>query len=67
MSKQSFKYSSGNHGYCKAIMQVAVMACLGMKDSPGRGAMNSRKESQEKFPSRRSCFKGNGKMVTFTV
>lgn len=61
------KYSSENHDYCKAIMQVAIVACLGMKDSSGRGAMNSRKESPEKFPSRRSCFKGKGKMVIFTV
>ena len=67
MSKQSFKYSSGNHGYFKAIMQVAVVACLGMKDTPGRGAMNSRKESPEKFPSWRSYFKGRGKMVIFLV
>ena len=67
MSKQLFKYSSGNHGYCNAIMQVAVVACLGMKNSPGRGAMNSRKELPEKFPSRRGMNKGRGKMVIFRV
>ena len=67
MSKQILNIQVENHGYCNAIMQVAIVACLGMKDSSGRGAMNSWKESPKKFPSRRSCFKGKGKMVIFTV
>ena len=67
MSRQLFKYSSENHGYCNAIMQVAVVACLGMKDSPGRNAGISRKNLPETFPYRRGLNKGRGKMVIFRM
>ena len=67
MSKQSFKYSSGNHGYCNAIMQVAVVACLGLEEPSGRSAEKITEKSPEKIPSRRGLNKGRGKMVIFKV
>ena len=39
------KYSRRNHGYCMAIMQVAVVACLGVTETPGRSAVNPRNET----------------------
>ena len=50
-----------------AIMQMVVVACLGMKKAPGRSAERSRKESPERVLSRRGLIRGKGKMVIFTI
>ena len=46
-----------------AIMQMVVVACLGMKKAPGRSAVKPRKDSPEKILSRRGLIRGKGKMV----
>ena len=46
-----------------AIMQMVVVACLGMKKAPGRSAERPRKESPERVRSWRGLIKGKGKMV----
>ena len=43
------KYSSRNHGYCMAIMQVAIVACLGVTETPGRSAVKPRNETPKRF------------------
>ena len=40
---------------------------MGWRDSPGRGAERSRKDSPEKILSRRGLIRGKGKMVIFTM
>ena len=50
-----------------AVMQMVVVACLGMKNAPGRSAERSWNKSPEKFLSRRGLIKRKGKMVIFTV
>ena len=49
------------------IMQMVVVACLGMKETPGRCAERPRKESPEILLSRKGLVNGKGKMVIFTV
>ena len=46
-----------------AIIQMVVVACLGMKKAPGRSAVNPQKESPEIVLSRRGLFTGKGKVV----
>ena len=45
------------------IMQVGVVACLGLKEAPGRCAVKPPKESPERVLSRRGLIRGKGKMV----
>ena len=49
------------------IMQVGIVACLGMKNAPGRCAERSWNKSPENVLSRKGLNKGNGKMVIFTL
>ena len=49
------------------IMQVGIVACLGMKKTPGRCAERSQKDSPETLLSRKGLVNGKGKMVIFTV
>ena len=47
-NKKTFiKYSTRNHGYCMAIMQEAVVACLGVTETPGRSAVKPRNETPD--------------------
>ena len=46
-----------NQCYCMAIMQMVVVACLGTKDAPGRGAVKLQKDSPEKIISRRGLIR----------
>lgn len=48
-------------------MQVAVVACLGVKDSSGRSAGSSRKISPEMILSQRGQNKGREKMFIFRM
>ena len=50
-----------------AIMQMVVVACLGMKKAPGRSAVKPQKDSSEKILSRRGLIRGKGKMVIFSM
>ena len=45
------------------IMQVGVVACLGVKKAPGRSAVKPQKESPKRVLSRRGPIRGNVKMV----
>ena len=56
-----------NHGYRKIIMQVAVVACLGMKNTSGRSVDCSRKDLSEVLLSRRGLIRFKGIMIIFTV
>ena len=49
-------YSSRNHSYCKSVMQVAVVACLGMKDTPGRNAESPRRRLPETVLPRKAVY-----------
>ena len=49
------------------IMQVGIVACLGMKKAPGRSVRSSRNESPEIVLSWRGLNKGKGIMVIFIV
>ena len=49
------------------IMQVGIVACLGMKKAPGRSAVKPRKESPENVLSQRGLNKGKGIMVIFRM
>ena len=62
-SKHLLNIQVENHGYCMAIMQVGVVACLVMKEAPGRGAVKLRKDSPEKILSRRGLIRGKGNKV----
>ena len=44
------------------IMQVGIVACLGMKKAPGRSAVNPRKDLLETVLSRRGCLRARAKM-----
>ena len=46
-----------------AIMQMVVVACLGMKKAPGRSAERPQKNSPERVLSRRGLIRGKGKMA----
>ena len=50
-----------------SIMQVGIMACLGMKEAPGRSAVKPRKDSPENVLSRRGLIEGRGKMVILSM
>ena len=50
-----------NHGYCMAIMQVVVVGCLGVRETPGRSAVKPRKESPKAVLSRRGLFTARAK------
>ena len=50
-----------NQCYCMAIMQMVVVACLGMKKTPGSCAERSRKDSPETLLSRRGCLRARAK------
>ena len=50
-----------------SIMQMVVVACLGMKKAPGRSAVKPRKDSPEKILSRRGLIRGKGKMVISSI
>ena len=39
------------------IMQVGILACLGMKKAPGRSAVKPRKDLPETVLSRRGCLR----------
>ena len=65
--KYLIKIQVENHGYCMTIMQVGIVAFLGMKKAPGESARNSRNESPENILSRRGLNKGKGIMVIFIV
>ena len=64
-SKYLVKIKVENHGYCMTIMQVGIVAFLGMKKAPGRSARSSRNESPENVLSWRGLVKGKGIMVIF--
>ena len=49
------------------IMQVVIVACLGMKKAPGKSAVKARKESPENVLSQRGLNKGKGIKVIFKV
>ena len=49
------------------VMQVGIVASLGMKKAPGRSAVKPQKDSPEIILSRRGLNKGKGIMVIFTV
>ena len=49
------------------IMQMVVVACLGMENTPGRSEVKPRKESLENVLSRRGMIKCNVKMVIFKM
>ena len=49
------------------IMQVGIVACLGMKKTPGRSAVKPWKESPKNVLSRRGLNKGKGMMVIFRM
>ena len=60
-NRQTFiKYSSTNHGYCMAIMQVAVVACLGVMETPGRSAVKPRNDLPNVLLSRRGLIRSKG-------
>ena len=67
MSKHLLNIQVENHGYCMTIMQVVVVACLGMKKAPGRSAVKPRKDLPETVLSRRGLFMCKGKKVIFIV
>ena len=48
-------------------MQMGVVACLGMRNTPGRCAVKPRKESPEKVLSWRGLIRGKGKMVIYSM
>ena len=50
-----------------AIMQMVVVACLGMKNAPGRSAVKPQKDSSKNVLSQRGLIRGKGKMVIFLV
>ena len=52
-----------NKCYCMAIIQMLVVAFLGVKKPQGRSAKRSRRESPEKFLPRRGLIRSKGKMV----
>ena len=61
-NRQTFiKYSSRNHGYCMAIMQVVVVACLGVTETPGRSVVKSRNKMPDVLLSRRGLIRSKGK------
>ena len=64
---QLLKIQVENQSYYMAIMQMVVVACLGMKKAPGRSAVKPQKDSPEIILSRRGLNKGKGIMVIFTV
>ena len=64
-SIQLLKIQVENQCYCMTIMQVGVVACLGVKNTPGRCAVKPPKESPERVLSRRGLIRGKGKMVIF--
>ena len=43
------------------IMQVGIVACLGMKKAPGRSAVKPRKDLPETVLSRRGCLRARAK------
>ena len=43
------------------IMQVGIVACLGMKKAPGRSAVKPRKDLPETVLSRRGCLRARSK------
>ena len=43
------------------IMQVGIVACLGMKKAPGRSAVKPRKDLPETVLSRRGCLSARAK------
>ena len=49
------------------IIQVGIVACLGMKKAPGRGAVKQRKDLPENVLSRRGLIEGRGNMVIFSM
>ena len=49
------------------IMQVGIVACLGMNKAPGRSAVKPQKDSPEIVLSQRGLNKGKGIMVIFIV
>ena len=67
MSKHLIKVQVENHGYCMTIMQVGIVACLGMKKAPGRSAVKPRKELPKNVLSRRGLNNGKGIIFIFTV
>ena len=48
-------------------MQVGIVACMGIKEAPGRSAVKPRKDLPETDLSRRGLNKGKGIMVIFTM
>ena len=46
------------------IMQVGVVSCLGVNDTPGRCAVKPRKESSERVLSRRGRIRGKGMVIS---
>ena len=49
------------------IMQVGIVACLGMKKAPGRSAVKPRNKLPKNVLSRRGLNKGKGIKVIFIV
>ena len=47
------------------IMQVCIVACLGVKKAPGRSVVKPRNEMPENVLSRRGLNKGKGIKVIF--
>ena len=60
-SKHLIKIQVENHGYCMTIMQVGIVACLGMKKASGRSAVKPRKDLPETVLSRRGCLRARAK------
>ena len=66
-SKHLINIKVENHGYCMTIIQVGIVAFLGMKNTPGRSAVKPRKDLPETVLSRRGLFTCKDKKVIFTV
>lgn len=56
-----------NHGYCMTIMQLGIVACLGMKKAPGRSAVKPQKDLPETVLSRRGCLRARTKWPFFRM
>ena len=64
---QLLKTQVENQRYCMTIMQMVVVACLGVKNAPGRSAETSQKDLPETLLSRKGMVNGKGKMVIFSM
>ena len=60
-------YSSRNHSYCKSVMQMVVVACLGLTNTTETIADDHAGELTATLLSRRRRKEGNGDGVSTTA